>query len=275
MRSFLLIAALLVAAAVAVPVEEAQAQGLECVPNSSFMDQCNRCRCSSDGKVKSCTRKQCVSEEMADDPRVHDSVVSQNGVPEKEEEQVHTNGQVCTPNEVKMEDCNRCKCANNGIGWFCTRKACPPKAKRDAQMEEKKCVPGTNFKAADGCNQCFCTDNGQAACTLMECESRVRRNAPAPEPQCKAGTTFKSADGCNDCFCTDNGIAACTQKFCFPKQKRDADKEELPVVKVAPYDPSFTCTPGSRFKYECNTCFCHNDGKTAACTFKYCIPGEF
>lgn len=362
MRSFLLIAALLVAGVTSIALEKGQ----ECVPNSTFNMECNRCRCSSDGKLLSCTRKFCALEEMSDDPKVTSSVADEeattgnNGIAEKEEEQVHTNGQVCTPNEVKMEDCNRCKCANNGIGWFCTRKACPPKAKRQiSQQQVQKCVPGTKFKAADGCNECTCTETGQAACTLMACFNRKRRetpdnkqecvpgtrfqsddgcnscfctknglaactemaciepkpvkqectpgttfksvdgcndctctetghalctlraclrkrrDSPNPESKCVPGTSFKSSDGCNNCFCTDNGMAACTQKYCFPKLKRDTVEKELPVTKVAPYDPSFTCEPGTAFKFECNTCRCSSDGKTAGCTYKFCLPGEY
>lgn len=50
----------------------------------------------------SCTRKFCLPEEQGDDPKVQAAEELSNGN-EKEEEQVHTNGQVCTPNEVKME----------------------------------------------------------------------------------------------------------------------------------------------------------------------------
>lgn len=381
MRSLLLIAAVLVTGALSLEA------GQRCEPGSTFKMDCNMCRCSADGMVVSCTRKFCVPEVQGDDPKVQPTTtveeVSGNAhseaTAEKEEEEVHTNGQVCTPNEVKMEDCNRCKCAANGIGWFCTRKACPPRERRAAPAE-KKCEPGTNFRSDDGCNQCFCTDNGVAACTQMACVNfRPKRAAAAqpPKQECIPGTSFKSADGCNDCFCTDNGIAACTMKFCFntktkrdtavkpPKQecvpgtnfksadgcndcfctetgiaactmkfcfgtgsrtkrlaqnsmekqcepgtsfksadgcndcfcsdngmaactlrfcffenpvtktKRQSNNEELPVSELAPGTPGFTCNPGKSFKYQCNTCRCDTTGQSAACTFKFCIPGEY
>lgn len=377
MRSLLLIAAVLVAGALALK------DGQVCDPGSNFKMDCNTCRCSADGKLVSCTRKFCVPEEQGDDPKVQtadteEASAGSNGS-EKDEEHVHTNGQVCTPNEVKMEDCNRCKCAANGIGWFCTRKACPPreqrhalrstlectpgtnfkssdgcndcfctetgvaactqkacfhsKTKRDAVKQE--CVPGTTFKSADGCNDCTCTENGVAACTLRFCFSEVeavpyrrRRDAPAKQ-ECVPGTSFKSADGCNDCFCSDNGMAACTLRFCFPdvgvvqqrtkrdstttkkcvpgtsythedgcntcvcgpdgvptvctimfcfndpRTRRSANDEPLPRSEIAPGAPGFSCEPSKSFKYQCNTCRCDTSGQTAACTYKFCLPGEY
>lgn len=374
MRSLLIIAAVLVAGALALKTDQ------QCEPGSTFKLECNMCRCSADGKVMSCTRKFCLQDELSDDPKAQTALkeVSSNSqtdvAAEKEEEQVHTNGQVCTPNEVKMEDCNRCKCAANGIGWFCTRKACRqrerrsapnpasqcvpgtsfkaadgcnncfcgpngiaactqmfcfnPKTKRDtaSQPPKQECTPGTTFKSADGCNSCFCTDKGVAACTQKFCLKKREAVYPPAKQQCVPGTSFKSSDGCNDCFCADNGIAACTMKFCFntktkretavkplrqecvpgtsfkssdgcndcfcsdngiaactlkfcffepSKAKREANNEELPVSEVAPGAPGFTCNPGRSFKYQCNTCRCDTSGKQAACTFKFCIPGEY
>lgn len=274
MRSLLLIAAVLVTGALALEA------GQQCEPGSTFKLDCNTCRCSTDGKIMSCTRKFCVPEEQGDDPKAQPAVEAVNvgnaqpdaeGA-EKEEEEVHTNGQVCTPNEVKMEDCNRCKCAANGIGWFCTRKTCPPRERRSPQWPNQQpnpatnCVPGTSFKAADGCNNCVCGPSGVAACTQMFCfNSRTKRDVAEPAPpkmECEPGTNFKSADGCNSCFCTETGVAACTHKFCFnPKTKRD----------VAAQPPKQECVPGTSFKSAdgCNNCFCTDTG-IAACTMKFC-----
>lgn len=248
MRSLLLIAAVLVAGALALD------EGQVCEPGSNFMVECNKCRCSSDGKLMSCTRKFCVPDSFqSDDPapavaQLPTIAVDEASVASKgDEEQVHTNGQVCTPNETKQEDCNRCKCAANGIGWFCTRKACPPREKRHASRQNPlQCTPGTSFKSSDGCNDCFCTETGIAACTMKFCfndVAKVKREAPKLAKQCEPGSSFKSADGCNDCFCTETGIAACTMKFCFNnKVKREA--------------PAGTqCVKGTSFRSsdDCNT----------------------
>lgn len=357
----------------------------KCEPGTTFMEDCNRCRCGLDGQ-KSCTRKMCPPNELSDDSQVRTDV--QNGdtlssADEKDEMHVPTIGQVCNPNEIKMEECNRCRCANNGIGWFCTRRACPPREKRSAPApnekctpgevfrsaddcntcfctdsgivactrkacftappqktkretpprSDEKCTPGTSFMDEDGCNTCYCTENGEAACTLMACVSysqdrskretpprtdeqctpgtvfkskdgcnscfctetgmaactmmaclpalpaftqKTKRAAPPrPDEKCTPGTVFRSEDGCNSCFCTDTGVAACTLKACIsgppPKTKRDT----LPQSDTAPGTPGFSCEPRSSFKYQCNTCRCSDDGKTAGCTFKYCIPGEW
>uniref|UniRef100_A0A182IVT8 Uncharacterized protein n=1 Tax=Anopheles atroparvus TaxID=41427 RepID=A0A182IVT8_ANOAO len=78
----------------------------KCVPGTTFMEDCNRCRCSSDGQ-KACTRKMCPPNELSDDAQVRTEQV-QNGdslssTDEKDEVHLQTNGQVCTPNEIKMQ----------------------------------------------------------------------------------------------------------------------------------------------------------------------------
>lgn len=53
------------------------------------------------------------------------------------------------------QDCNRCRCAANGIGWFCTRRACPPPQRTQRQAPSPSgCIPGTTFKR--NCNTCWC-----------------------------------------------------------------------------------------------------------------------
>lgn len=185
----------------------------------------------------------CPPNELSDDSQVRTDV--QNGdalssADEKEEVHLQTNGQVCSPNEIKMKECNRCRCANNGIGWFCTRRACPQREKRSAPGPGESCTPGTVFQSEDGCNTCFCTETGQAACTLK----------------------------------------ACLPADFFDKQKQEQQKQkretaDLPQTDIAPGTPGFSCQPRSSFKYQCNTCVCSEDGKMAGCTFKFCIPGEW
>lgn len=264
----------------------------KCEPGTTFMEDCNKCRCGPDGQ-KACTRKMCPPNELSDDSQVRTDV--QNGdslssADEKDEVHLQTNGQVCSPNEIKMKECNRCRCANNGIGWFCTRRACPPREKRSAQKPEPECTPGTTFRSDDGCNTCFCTDTGIAACTLKACFSSFPDRLPAEalaqsaqrvkrsrtDKNCTPGTVFKSEDGCNTCFCTDDGHTACTLMACLPNEPQQKQKREtLPQSEIAPGAPGFSCEPKSSFKYQCNTCLCSDDGKMAGCTFKYCVPGEW
>ena len=182
------------------------------------------------------------------------------------------NNQVCTPNEVKMEDCNRCKCANNGIGWFCTRKACPPpptpaetRDKRDADEVTTNtpvnglgysCVPGSRFK--DDCNSCKCDSTGTlAACTKKRClpsESRPTRDAeqkiPVNEPGFKCEPNQLFMDDCNTCTCDASGVLArCTAMACDPSERTKRD--------VAPaVEDEDKCTPGARWFDGCNNCWC-------------------
>ncbi|XP_049299408.1 pacifastin-like protease inhibitor cvp4 [Anopheles funestus] len=241
----------------------------KCEPGTTFMEDCNRCRCGLDGQ-KSCTRKACPPNELSDDSQVRADV--QNGdslssADEKEEVHDKNNGQVCTPNEIKMKDCNRCRCANNGIGWFCTRRACPPREKRSAPSPDEKCVPGTVFRSEDDCNTCFCSDIGTVACTRKACvsappEKTKRETVPSTSEKCTPGTVFQSEDGCNSCFCTDTGMAACTLKACYSAPPQKTKREALTTAK---------CTPGKVFQSEdgCNTCLCTETG-VAACTMMAC-----
>lgn len=140
-----------------------------------------------------------------------------------------------------MEDCNRCKCANNGIGWFCTRKACPPiptpaetRDKRDAD-EETTVVP-----------------------------------LNTPGYTCEPGSRFKHE--CNSCKCASSGtLAACTKKRCLPEERTKRDVEEN---KIAVNEPGFKCEPNQPFMDDCNSCFCDASGILARCTLMACDPNE-
>uniref|UniRef100_A0A336LYS6 CSON010969 protein n=1 Tax=Culicoides sonorensis TaxID=179676 RepID=A0A336LYS6_CULSO len=183
-----------------------------------------------------------------------------------------SDNQVCVPNEVKMEDCNRCKCAPNGVGWFCTRKACPvpvstetkevAPAEQTQESPSMECVPGTTFKRE--CNTCTCTSTGLAACPRKNCvqrpieEGHIVEKRSSPALECEPGTTFKR--DCNNCQCTSSGKAVCTKKKCvhFTDQTK-------PVAKRSAGE----CEPGTTFKKDCNNCHCTDTG-LAICTKKKC-----
>ncbi|XP_058054457.1 uncharacterized protein LOC131206084 [Anopheles bellator] len=248
----------------------------KCVPGTTFKEDCNTCRCAHDGR-KACTRKVCPphEQELSDEsvaraePNHNETIAAGD---EKDEVHLQTNGQVCTPNEIKMKECNRCRCANNGIGWFCTRRACPPREKRSPSPME--CEPGTAFKS--DCNDCFCTKDGKAACTLKACQpaQRRRRAVAAAKKQCTPGESFLSEDGCNTCHCNDDRTASCGRMAC----PSEGDEPILGDFMVSNRRRRVTntensCTPGSTFKDSagCNDCVCMSDGK-AACTMKLCQP---
>ncbi|GJQ73563.1 hypothetical protein Trydic_g13909 [Trypoxylus dichotomus] len=57
---------------------------------------------------------------------------------------------------------------------------------------------------------------------------------------------------CNTCHCTPTGLWGCTRKHCVSKR-------------------ATKCTPGESYKEDCNTCVCSQDGRSAACTLKFCV----
>jgi len=270
----------------------------KCTPNETFQDACNTCKCSSDGLTAACTLASCVdsSTELPEVSTVTTEAAqaeNQTKTTEATLEHIENNNHVCTPNDVKMQDCNRCRCAANGIGWFCTRRLCGNGSnghqKRDVAVkspESPECVPGKKWN--DGCNDCFCTVNGIPACTLMLCsesEQRTsnyknhRKRSLPIEPNCTPGTTWEQE--CNTCFCGDTGFAACTLKGCLKKDnihniRVHNASAALRNVSLAEYTaPDFSCEPSESFKLECNTCKCSADGKGATwCTKKRCVPYE-
>nr|CAD7607682.1 unnamed protein product [Timema genevievae] len=83
----------------------------------------------------------------------------------------------CEPGETHMEDCNICKCNNDGTSFACTRRGCPPKQEGGKNLErhtrattKQVCVPDSSFLDEQKCNTCKCNKEGTAAaCTLKLC----------------------------------------------------------------------------------------------------------
>ena len=109
------------------------------------------------------------------------------------------------------------------------------------------CEPGDEVPAADGCNTCYCEDDGTLTCSAIGCGT-------GPEPQCEPGSSVPADDGCNTCECNDDGtIGGCTEIACEP-------------------DPQ--CEPGTSVPADdgCNTCECNDDGTIGGCTEIACEP---
>ena len=71
--------------------------------------------------------------------------------------------------------------------------------------------PGSSFPAADGCNSCFCDENGggSVSCTLVDCQPGCEYGGSVYA----IGDAFPNGDGCNTCTCTAEGVA-CTTIAC-------------------------------------------------------------
>jgi hypothetical protein len=175
----------------------------------------------------------------------------------------------------------------------------PPGYEIDVYADDFRCEPHVSFTHPDGCNTCFCTDNGQTGgCTKMLCdESMVPVAASAQE--CLPGTSYKVE--CNTCYCGDNGVAVCTLLACldapeaisyFKREHTLCTIGDTTVMggktckcvdvevghawicdedtKVETYSKKESCTPGTTFKMDCNTCVCGDNG-LVVCTRMACI----
>lgn len=97
--------------------------------------------------------------------------------------------------------------------FFClsaTLAGCPLIEDNDAQEDpisepEPGCQPGIDRPADDGCNTCFCTEDGQWACTEMACEQ-------PPPPRCAEGEALVDGECRTGCYSDqDCGVGAyCT-----------------------------------------------------------------
>lgn len=121
------------------------------------------------------------------------------------------------------------------------------------------CEPGDEVPAADGCNTCFCEEDGSLSCTEIGCDPSETDGDPTdgdptdgdPPGECEPGSTVPAPDGCNTCECNDDGtIGGCTEIACEPTD----------------------CEPGTSVPAGdgCNTCECNDDGTIGACTEAEC-----
>ncbi|KAG5679586.1 hypothetical protein PVAND_009146 [Polypedilum vanderplanki] len=242
-----------------------------CTPKAKFQKDCNTCICNDLGNNAVCTLMACP-----------DLLITTTEEPSITEQSTINGNQVCTPNEIKMqvetnETCNRCKCAANGIGWFCTKIVCPPRDIHTRSVRNtQECIPNTDWK--EDCNTCFCTPTGLKACTRMACPEFPRTKREINENNCTPGQRWKK--DCNDCFCTETGLAACTLRGCLGSRS-DGHRSHhhqprvlpssIPVISRDELNRSdFHCTPHEYFKVDCNNCKCSSDGKMAKCTKKAC-----
>jgi hypothetical protein len=186
---------------------------------------------------------------------------------------VTADGQVIPPGTAfpSPDGCNTCWCEDSGL-VTCTAMACecpldfvcqdgslpqgpncecPPPSCDTSTGEPCGCVtaagqvipPGSAFPSPDGCNTCWCEENGLVVCTEIACECPLDfvcqdgslpqgANCECPPPVCDTATgqdcacigpdgrpiapgeSFPAPDGCNTCYCDANGGIACTEMAC-------------------------------------------------------------
>ncbi len=139
---------------------------------------------------------------------------------------------------------------------------------------------GTEWFAADGCNECTC-QGGHAGCSLVPCDADA---GGRPSYSCGSysyGVTFPSADGCNICECgfywyrvpvgsaTSSVLVSCTLYDCSGSPVGDAGFAGDGGIdacvydgKTYPVDSYFLSADG------CDQCHCRTDGQIT-CTFQH------
>jgi len=164
-------------------------RGLARQAGDSWMEDCNRCRCS-DKLLPGCTKRFCP-------PTSEDSKEPQG-----------------TSNR------NNAGGGGGGVVNF-------PGAVR-ATRDEGVCVdsagvtrvPGESWK--EQCNTCQCDSDGNALCTEIFCNNDDDAVEVCTDSQGKPripGESWK--EDCNTCRCASTGVALCSQRFCVNIQPRD------------------------------------------------------
>ena len=115
---------------------------------------------------------------------------------------------------------------------------------------------GESFPSTDGCNSCFCDENGGVGCTEKACIDTCEWEGQLYE----VGQSFPAGDGCNTCSCESDGQVACTLIGCVAACEYLGESYEVGDVFPA----------GDN----CNTCTCLEPGEVACsiggCTNEQC-----
>lgn len=180
--------------------------------------------------------------------------------------------QECSPAKLYLIGCNVCFCPADGIPnpKFCTRKTCDkddpvfntPKDRGNAIEIYAHCTVDTKYKL--GCKTCTCITNNRLLCNNCTNDGNQCNNR---EP----GEKFNV--DCNTCWCDDQGLIYCTVKKCLETRsptEHYIDDTELQTVDAPNND--IDCTSGTKYKRDCNTCFCFtkHSGKRFGCTMDKC-----
>ncbi|XP_032523761.1 neurogenic locus Notch protein-like isoform X2 [Danaus plexippus] len=137
-----------------------------CQPGQEFRMDCNKCLCDNEGQNFSCTRIDCAALNS-----------NGNGGTRVRREVSTREESGCTPGSVFTQDCNTCRCTEDGGHATCTLKQC---VKHDTGYELNqpesdpnfRCNPGEQFKR--DCNDCTCSANGRGVfCTLRICDFEI------------------------------------------------------------------------------------------------------
>ncbi|KAF9420496.1 hypothetical protein HW555_003246 [Spodoptera exigua] len=195
---------------------------------------------------------------------------------EETEHKLPSKGIRCSATKLYLFDCNVCFCPSTGRinPRYCTKRQCHKEniARSDNKeiIEEvyATCTPSKQYRL--GCQTCLCLRNNRLLCD--NCTSEENHNLVTTHNticnQKKPGEIF--IKDCNFCYCNRENIY-CTAKKCL----QNHTKISLPQIQynVVEYiQDEYNCIPGSKYKKDCNTCYCfmHEGVKYFGCSMNPC-----
>jgi len=173
-------------------------RGLPRVAGDTWMEDCNRCRCT-ENLLPGCTKRFCNIPGLTGEKPLPGGPVETRKSSNEGGDNVNFPG---VGDSSRGQPVTQCE---DSLG--------------------NKRSPGESWK--DDCNTCGCSNDGHVMCTLILC--------PAAQSQCSDSQGNKKLPGeawkedCNTCRCGTNGKSLCTQRFCIDIQ------QENPITKGVDY----------------------------------------
>ncbi|RVE50761.1 hypothetical protein evm_004510 [Chilo suppressalis] len=243
---------------------------MECVPNLMFRENNLICTCTHKGfwKAKECRK---IFNHIREEKKF---TVSLNKI-----------DRTCKSNSLYLIGCNICRCSKRGMieEASCTSRPCTKRHK------VKPCSFGDILRTKD--ELCSCSNiNVYTDHLCLKVDDRKKQiiSETALESIISVGDassriqdiydkkcipkTVLNID-CNRCVCTEKKTLACTERGCVNPSKAIMRLKEsystffsLPVLK----SEDDKCTPGQKYRFDCNTCTCSSDA-VPICTTMFCL----
>ncbi|CAH0403223.1 unnamed protein product [Chilo suppressalis] len=243
---------------------------MECVPNLMFRENNLICTCTHKGfwKAKECRK---IFNHIREEKKF---TVSLNKI-----------DRTCKSNSLYLIGCNICRCSKRGLieAVSCTSRPCTKGHK------VKPCSFGDILRTKD--ELCSCSNINvytDRLCLKVDDRKKQIISETALESIISVGDassriqdiydkkcipkTVLNID-CNRCVCTEKKTLACTERGCVNPSKAIMRLKEsyskffsLPVLK----SEDDKCTPGQKYRFDCNTCTCSSDA-VPICTTMFCL----
>lgn len=190
---------------------------INCTPNTLILIDCNICKCSDNGTIKSpsCTKRLCKKGHKADFCKFGDFL--------------RTYEEICICSDINYYIDRLCvKVEGNSVQEINKTKInqivenINPIRK---SMVSDSCIPQTKYTI--DCNNCICDNNGELVCTNKVCDgnekelkitNRLNDFFDLPEVKSENDACVprnKYRFKCNTCICTDKMTLSCTTMVCL------------------------------------------------------------